>query len=104
MEAVKKKCSESLDQICTGCSYCDHCPMGIPVPKLMDAANYLKLYRNPEKVLDRLRFHWGFGRSAENIITRCNSCGKCENLCTQKLPIRRRLIELAPFMEQLIKK
>ena len=86
----KKRALSSLDTICTGCGYCNNCPAGIPIPKLMDAYNQFIL--NGEKTLDpveeRLKWHWGLDSS---IAGKCTECGLCEEACTQHLNIVERL-------------
>lgn len=79
----------ALNNLCTGCAYCDYCPKGIDIPKYMDAYNE-KLMGNDME--DRLSGHWGI--PAEKAAE-CISCGKCEKLCTQHLPIIDRLGEIA---------
>lgn len=79
----------SLNNLCTGCSYCDHCPKGIEVPKFMDTYNE-KLLGGSMK--GRLLWHWSM--QAEKAAE-CIECGKCEKLCTQHLPIIERLKEIA---------
>ena len=81
----------SLNNLCTGCGYCNYCPKGIEIPKHMDAYN--------EKILgndaaERLTGHWGIQAKS---AAECIECGKCENLCTQHLPIVERLREIASF-------
>ena len=80
----------SFDGLCTGCRYCEPCPAGIPVPKEMDAYNQYLLGGTPEKILDRLHWHWGI-EAADEPSSTCTDCGACEERCTQKLPIRERL-------------
>lgn len=79
----------ALNNLCTGCSYCDSCPQGIDIPKYMDSYNE-KLLGN--KIEGRLKGHWGIpiSKAAE-----CIRCGQCEDLCTQHLPIMDRLEEIA---------
>jgi len=79
----------AINDLCTGCSYCDKCPKGIPVPKFMDAYN-MKLFGND--MVDRLNGHW---RLKPEQAADCIACGKCEKLCTQHLPIVKRLDEIA---------
>jgi hypothetical protein len=40
----------------------------------------------------RLKWHWGTGPEAASV---CTLCGACEEKCTQHLPIRERLKEVA---------
>lgn len=80
---------EAINDLCTGCGYCNHCPMEIPIPKYMDAYN-MKLLGN--SIQDRLDNHWSITR---DMAATCVKCGKCEGLCTQHLPIIDRLKEIA---------
>ena len=85
--------SRDLNALCTGCSYCDHCPVGVPIPKLMDSFNeHVLSGGKDEPIKSRILGHWGIdGKLAKN----CVKCGKCEKLCTQKLPIIDRLQHIA---------
>jgi uncharacterized protein len=80
--------NSSLDTLCTGCQYCKGCPKNIDIPKFMDSYNMYVLKGKTEEIKGRLKGHWGmdFKGAAE-----CISCGKCEKLCTQHLPIIERL-------------
>lgn len=79
----------SLNNLCTGCGYCDSCPVGIPIPKYMDAFDQKRLGGD---IVERLHFHWGI--RGDKAAT-CTRCGKCEKLCTQHLPIINRLADVA---------
>lgn len=78
----------AINDLCTGCGYCDKCPQGIEIPKYMDSYN-MKLLGSGYR--DRLDNHWSIpaAKAAE-----CIKCGKCEGLCTQHLPIMERLAEI----------
>ena len=89
---IRDSYSDAFMYLCTGCQYCDHCPEGIPVPKMMDAYNHYKLKGTKQAVLDRLKWHWEV-RPGE--ADRCTECGQCEEACTQHLPIIKRLKEIA---------
>jgi predicted aldo/keto reductase-like oxidoreductase len=92
IERIKDRLSDSFQDLCTGCQYCDSCPEGIPIPKLMDAYNHRRLYGKDQPLLDRLQWHWSV-RALE--AEKCVECGQCEELCTQHLPIIERLKEIA---------
>ncbi|MCD6385288.1 aldo/keto reductase [Candidatus Sumerlaeota bacterium] len=92
IERIKANTTEAFNELCTGCRYCDNCPEGIPVPKLMDAYNYKRLYGENKRVLDRLKWHWGI---SPEVAEKCQECGLCEEACTQHLPIIQRLKEIA---------
>jgi predicted aldo/keto reductase-like oxidoreductase len=91
IERIKNGLSVSFQSLCTGCQYCDNCPEGIPIPKLMDAYNLKKLHGKDEAVLDRLKWHWVLPLSEAE---KCVECGQCEEQCTQHLPIIERLQEI----------
>lgn len=79
----------SLNNLCTGCGYCDHCPSEISIPKYMDSYNQKLLGNDIE---ERMTGHWKI--TTQGAAT-CIQCGLCETLCTQHLPIMSRLKEIA---------
>jgi predicted aldo/keto reductase-like oxidoreductase len=83
----------AFNSLCTGCQYCDSCPQEIPVPHYMDAYNHLLLGHDAQGMVNRLKWHWGVEPEADELA-KCTDCGRCEKLCTQKLPIRDRLKEI----------
>ena len=89
--ALEKRIEQSMDQICTGCSYCLPCVDGIPIPKLMDVYNTYIFESNPKPACDRLKYHWGIDIS---ILENCSECRACEDGCTQHLPILERFEKL----------
>jgi predicted aldo/keto reductase-like oxidoreductase len=98
IEAIRNKVVESFNDLCTGCGYCLPCPEGLEIPKLMDAYNRKILGGNKDKhITDRLYWHWSIKpQSAQG----CSLCGECEERCTQHLPIRERMQEIAVLPEK----
>lgn len=96
---IRTHLSASFDELCTGCGYCDHCPVGVPVPKMMDSYNQLMLSGKPESIAERLGWHWGISRKSP-VFDLCTECGQCEEACTQKLPIRARLREIREYVQK----
>jgi predicted aldo/keto reductase-like oxidoreductase len=96
LEKVKAGLREAFQELCTGCGYCDDCPEGIPIPKLMDGFNHWKLRGKPEAILERLKWHWGLAPSA---AAACTACRQCEQACTQRLPIVERLRQVASLAQ-----
>jgi predicted aldo/keto reductase-like oxidoreductase len=93
MDEIKENVRDSFNDLCTGCQYCDNCPVDIPIPKYMDAYNHKKLYKDGDKqLLDRLKMHWFI---PTDLAALCTECGQCEDICTQHLPIISRLKEIA---------
>lgn len=83
----------AMNNLCTGCGYCDECPVGIEIPKYMDAYNQ-QLFGG--SISERLKWHWSLPAEGAAI---CTACGKCERLCTQHLPIIARLAEIAAITD-----
>ncbi len=92
VEAVRAAAGGAFAGLCTGCGYCDECPEAIPVPKMMDAWNHGKLYGRQKSITDRLEWHWDLGPAE---AAKCTECAQCEGLCTQHLPIVKRMADIA---------
>jgi predicted aldo/keto reductase-like oxidoreductase len=95
---IRSSIREAFNEMCTGCAYCDDCPQGLPIPKLMDAYNQYILTGKPADMTNRLAWHWGLLKDG-NRLDRCTECGACEQACTQKLPIIKRLKEIRAEVE-----
>lgn len=78
---------ESFNKLCTGCRYCEHCPVEIPVSKFMLAYNKTIL-KNDDTLKNNLKNHW---QISPELTEKCIECGLCEEKCTQHLPIIERL-------------
>jgi len=87
----------SLNNLCTGCGYCKVCPVDILIPKYMEAYNMKLLTGREQECLDRLKWQWGIDKEDAG---KCIACKKCEELCTQHLPIIERLNEIAKMTEE----
>jgi hypothetical protein len=97
---------KDIDGYCVNCHYCDGCPAGIPVSKLMNKRNRLlfpniiaqNYKRTDPELLENINFFSGqsntensdewFPISYENP---CIKCGNCEKVCTQKLQVIKNL-------------
>jgi predicted aldo/keto reductase-like oxidoreductase len=91
-EAILRAVSEGFEELCTGCGYCDSCPEGLALPRLMQGLDARLFSDEPKKVENTLRYGHGLPpQQVREQIARCNDCGHCEPLCTQKLPIVARL-------------
>ena len=100
---------KDIDGYCVNCHYCDECPIGIPVSKIMDKHNRLLFpnietqdYRRQDsELLKNINLFFGqagadnnnewFPVSYENPCIRCK---QCEMKCTQKLKIADSLDEM----------
>jgi predicted aldo/keto reductase-like oxidoreductase len=81
---------------CTGCRYCQPCPQGVNIPKIISLFNeYFMKDRN-----DEIKKKYWEHITPESQAKRCARCGKCEELCPQKLPVRDVLQRAALLFEQ----
>ena len=74
---------------CTGCKYCQPCPMGVKIPSIFQGYDTSLMRADGS-------FKKGYAKiSAEEAdASRCVGCGKCERACPQNLPIIRYLKEI----------
>ncbi len=91
LESMKKHLKSEMNSLCTGCGYCDSCPQGIEIPKLMDSYNMYLLSHDASQMKMRMQMHWSISQQHAAL---CTACGQCEELCTQHLPIISRLSEI----------
>lgn len=100
LAAMRDRVSAVFNEMCTGCGYCDKCPEGIPIPKLMDAYNHYLLSGKPQDLVNRLNWQWGISTS-DAFWKHCVECGQCEEACTQHLSIIQRLKEISAEVDRL---
>ena len=86
IDRIRQGVDETFNRLCTGCRYCDICPQKIDVPKIMDAYNHLVLGKSGSVFLERLQMHWGYELD-KDFLSACSACAKCQDKCTQKLPV-----------------
>ncbi len=103
IEQIKRHISKNMDSLCTGCGYClGLCPVDIPIPNYMQFYNEKLLAdRTAEQMkeqLDRTR-KWGILVERAADACECVECGRCENACTQHLPIISRLKQISEWEE-----
>jgi len=91
---LEKHLKSEDNLFCTSCGYCDKCPVGVPIVKLLDTYNQFLLGEDPKNMPAKLDALWDLGPAD---AAKCTRCGLCEPLCTQKLPIVERLGEIASW-------
>jgi len=99
LTGIRQAMKASFNEMCTGCRYCDHCPVELPIPKLMDAYNQYQLSGKKQDILNRLSWHWGI-KQDKTFFAACTECGACEGTCTQHLPIIARIKEIGEAAEE----
>lgn len=81
---------------CTGCRYCQPCPEGVNIPTIISLYNeYFMKDRN-----DEIKKKYWEHITPESQAKRCARCGKCEEICPQKLPVRDIINRAAWLFEQ----
>lgn len=83
-----EKLNKFSELYCTGCKYCQPCPVGIDIPRIFNMYTYHNVYG--------LKDHakWMFKEYVEKdgkLSEVCKNCGLCEKKCPQHLKIREEL-------------
>lgn len=83
-------------KLCSGCGYCDHCPVGIPIPKLTKLQSIMCIY---DSKVDEFREYAKAQGVSFNNYNECQECGECENMCPEHLNIIERIKELRKVLQ-----
>lgn len=94
---VRDKLISRINIGCTSCNYCLPCPAGVNIPQNFRIWNEYGMYQN--KVTSQR--NWEFGLNKEEKAANCVKCGKCEELCPQKLSIMESLEKLQTELDSL---
>lgn len=81
---------------CTGCGYCMPCPFGVDIPGTFSIWNTYHMYQNYNMV----KWRWE-GRDEKKLPVSCVRCGKCENVCPQKIKIREDLARAQKDLDEV---
>ena len=80
---------------CTRCRYCMPCPNGVNIARIFQLYNLARVYGLTERAKkDYLSLN------PEERPSRCLGCGKCEEKCPQKIPIREKLKQARAYFEK----
>lgn len=94
IKEVTEAVGNSLKDACTGCGYCNLCPVDIDVPSYMQAYNESSLFNIDDKEMTshmNTQYKYGVLVGKKDSHSNCIECGLCEKECTQHLPIIDRL-------------
>ncbi|MDF2523025.1 MAG: putative oxidoreductase of aldo/keto reductase family [Clostridiales bacterium] len=97
LNEIESKLFSSMDNLCTGCRYCEHCPKEIEISKYMMSYNQ-GILGEPADTLKHMDNNWDIPLSKVN---ECIECGVCESKCTQHLPITMRLKEISKLSKEI---
>lgn len=67
---------------CTQCRYCVPCPFNVDIPRIFEIFNDVLMYGH-----DDLARQLYFSLEEETKADQCTACGRCEELCPQKIAI-----------------
>jgi hypothetical protein len=81
---------------CTGCRYCMPCPNNVAIPEIFSLLNEYYMKNRDQTVKTKYKKNLKTEQWAKN----CVSCGKCEEVCPQHLPIRHLLSDVKEVFEE----
>lgn len=102
IENIKQKLGEHLNATCSGCGYCNICPMDINTSAYMLLYNEKQMFKKTDSQMIQDVYGlecWNYTMNSKGKAKDCIKCGKCERECTQHLPIIKRLEEVAYWEE-----
>ena len=94
---VVRAINETVKVGCTGCGYCQPCPMGVDIPGAFAAYNRWYGEDRKNAFMDYLKCTTF--RKNSTGAGNCIGCGKCEKHCPQNIPIRKELQEVQKTLE-----
>jgi predicted aldo/keto reductase-like oxidoreductase len=90
-----KQLGEAVEQLkkfsdlyCTGCEYCQPCPVGINIPHIFNMFTYHNVYGLRDHAKHEMT---NYLKDGGKTIKDCSDCGRCEKKCPQNLEIRKQL-------------
>lgn len=84
MEEMKK----FSELYCTGCKYCQPCPVGIDIPRIFEMWTHYNVYGLKDHAKNMMR---DYLQHEGKTFADCKQCGLCEKKCPQHLEIRKNL-------------
>jgi predicted aldo/keto reductase-like oxidoreductase len=83
VDRVRDAFRERLAVGCTGCKYCQPCPNGIDIPRILEFYNDAHMYDDA----DHQAFLYSMFIEADKRADSCSECGECEVRCPQTLAV-----------------
>ncbi|HTX61682.1 MAG TPA: aldo/keto reductase [Methanobacterium sp.] len=87
MDEVKKTYKDKIAVECSRCEYCMPCPNGVNIPQCFSYFNQASMLNDTQNIHTQYHFMLKDEEKADN----CLGCGVCEEICTQKIPIREKM-------------
>lgn len=105
-EAEWKQLGDAVDHLrkfsdlyCTGCGYCQPCPVGIDIPYIFDQFTHHNVYGLSQNAKNGWN-HYVNERHGKTSAD-CVNCGQCEKKCPQHLKIREQLKRVEEILSKL---
>ena len=101
VDKVAEEYKELMKVGCTGCGYCQPCPMGVMISSAFELYNTMHLFGNKEetKFMYTVRLSGAFVENETGYASQCVECGECLEKCPQKIEIPDFLSAVADEME-----
>lgn len=97
VEKVRKILAEIPQVPCTDCKYClKDCPQHIAIPGTFMVVNDYMIYHD----LKTAKGRYGWETRTMGKASECISCGNCEAVCPQSIPIIEELAKAAAILEK----
>ena len=91
MEEIKK----FSELYCTGCKYCQPCPVGIDIPRIFEMYTYYNVYGLKDHAKNMMK---NYLQKEGKTFADCKKCGICEKKCPQHLAIREHLEKVCEIL------
>ena len=91
MEELKK----FSELYCTGCKYCQPCPVKINIPRIFEMYTYYNVYGLKDHAKNMMR---NYLDHEGKTFADCKNCGMCEKKCPQHLAIRENLDKVCKIL------
>ena len=91
MEEIKK----FSELYCTGCKYCQPCPVEINIPRIFEIWTYYNVYGLKDHAKNMMK---DYIRHGGKTFADCKQCGLCEKKCPQHLAIRENLEKVCKIL------
>jgi predicted aldo/keto reductase-like oxidoreductase len=90
IKRIKKRYADMRPIPCTKCGYCMPCPNGVDIPENFE--EYVDAFIHDDPGTARMMYSRFMKDKAK--ASSCKQCGKCEERCPQKIPIRQWMPEI----------
>lgn len=88
IDETRKLVAKFNELYCTGCGYCQPCPMKIEIPTIFESYTLHNVYGLSKDAKEHLD---AYVKNGGALSDACADCGYCESKCPQKLEIRKLL-------------